>query len=260
MARPVQQSAFADALTDAAMEPPPGLTTARGVSDAARFAVYRNNVVAGLGKALEQRFPVVRRLVGDDFFKGMARAFIAAHRPRTPLLAEYGDDLPGFIEAFAPAANVTYLADMARLEAAWTRAYHAADVAPLAVTGITTVSAEALPELRLLPHPSAMLLTSRWPIGSIWAAHQSDEVKPVGHLEPETVLIVRPDAEVSVHILPAQDIGFATALFDCEPLGVAAERAASANPAFDFGTALVGLIGLGAFMSIVPSTQEHTDD
>lgn len=256
MGRPVDQRTFAAALTDAAVEPPSGLTTARGVSDAARFAVYRNNVVAGLGKALEQRFPVVRRLVGDEFFKGMARAFIDAHRPRTPLLAEYGDDLPGFVEAFAPAANVPYLADVARLEAAWTRAYHAADAAPLTVTSLAAIAPEALPDIRVQAHPSASLLNSSWPIGSIWAAHQCDEVKPVRHSEAETVLIVRPDADVSVHILPAQDAGFAAALFSGQPLGAAAERAANADAAFDFGTALVGLIGLGAFASIVAPEQE----
>src|SRR4051794_33123660 len=124
------QQAFAAALTDPAAPAPAGLTTARGSSDPKRFAVYRNNVVAGLGKALETRFPVALSLVGAEFFRGMARAFIEAHRPRLPLIAEYGDELPAFIEGFAAAASVPYLADVARLEALWSRAYHAADAMP----------------------------------------------------------------------------------------------------------------------------------
>ena len=48
------------------------------VAPARRFAVYRNNVAAGLIRALEARFPVTRRLVGDDFFRAMAGGFVAA--------------------------------------------------------------------------------------------------------------------------------------------------------------------------------------
>src|SRR5262245_36224371 len=109
------QNAFAAALTDPAAPAPAGLTTARGAPDPKRFAVYRNNVVAGLGKALESRFPVTLRLVGGEFFRGMARAFIETNRPRSPLMAEYGDELPAFVEGFPAAASVPYLADVARL-------------------------------------------------------------------------------------------------------------------------------------------------
>ena len=104
--------------------------------------------------------------------------------------------------------------------------------------------------MRLEPHPSAVLVRSNWPIGSIWAAHQQAEVEPVGHSRAETVLLVRPEAEVTVHILPAQDVAFAEALLGGVTLGEAAERAAMADAAFDFGTALVGLVGLGAFVAI----------
>lgn len=246
----VPQAAFAAALSDPLGPPPAGLTTARGLADPKRFAVYRNNVLAGLIGVLEQRFPVVRRLVGDDFFRGMARAFVAARLPGTPVMSEYGDALPAFIAAFEPAASVPYLADVARLEAAWTRAYHAADAEPLDVAALSRVGADALAGLRLLRHPAASLLRSDWPVGSIWAAHQSADVRPVGHARRETVLVVRPDAGVAVHILPAADAAFAAALIQGEPLGTAAARAADADGHFDFGVALVGLIGLGAFAAM----------
>jgi hypothetical protein len=251
MPGPGLQQAFAAALTDPAAPAPAGLTTARGASDPKRFAVYRNNVVAGLGKALETRFPVALSLVGVEFFRGMARAFIEANRPRSPLIAEYGDELPAFIEGFAAAASVPYLADIARLEALWSRAYHAADAAPLSIDALAALPPDRLAETRLEPHPSAALLGSGWPVGSIWAAHQQDEVRPVGHARAETVLVVRPDADVNVHILPAKDAAFAEALLAGATLGDAAEAALAADASFDFGAALVGLAGLGAFAAIV---------
>jgi hypothetical protein len=256
MPQTVTQSEFATALLQPGATPA-GTTTARGAPDPARFAVYRNNVVAGLSKALEQRFPVTARLVGDEFFNGMARAFIAANRPQSVLLAEYGDALPYFIEGFEAAASVPYLADVARIEMLWTRAYHAADAVPIGVEALAGIAAETLPALRLGRHPSAALIRSAYPVGSIWVAHRRSVLEPVGHASAETVLIVRPDADVTAHVLPPQDTAFAEALLNGATLGDAAARALAADAAFDFGTALVGLIGLGAFSTLVPERGPH---
>ena len=254
MPQPVAQSEFARALLEPGATPA-GMTTARGGADHARFAVYRNNVVARLGNALEQKFPVTARLVGNEFFRGMVRAFIADNRPRSALLAEYGDELPAFIEGFDAAASVAYLADVARIEMLWTRAYHAADSVPVGVEALAGIGPEAMPSVRLGRHPSAALIRSAHPAGSIWAAHHQEVLEPVGHCRPETILIVRPDADVTVHVLPPEDAPFAEALFDSATLGDAAAQALAADAAFDFGTALVGLVGLGAFSTLIPAAR-----
>jgi hypothetical protein len=256
MRQAVTQQQFAAALLEPCSTPA-GITTARGTSDPARFAVYRNNVIASLGKALEQKFPVTARLVGNEFFRGMARAFIAGNRPRSALLAEYGDDLPVFIEGFEAANSVPYLADIARIETAWTRAYHAEDVAPIGVDALAGIAAEALPATRLIHHPSAALIRSAYPAGSVWAAHKHDVLEPVRHARPETILVIRPNADVTVHVLPPGDAAFAESLFEGATLGAAATQALASDADFDFGTAIVGLIGLGAFSAIAAPMKEE---
>ncbi len=226
---------------------PTGLTGARGTADAARFAVYRNNVHVGLTRALAQRFTVTERLVGAEFFAGMARAYVSECKPASPLLMHYGDDFPDFIAGFAPAATLPYLADLARLEAAWTRAYHAADAAPLTLQRLVGLAPNELAGVTLRPHPSATLLRSAHPVGAIWAAHQGATVTSVESWDAEAVLVVRPDMAVSVHVLPPGDGPFAARLLAGHTLGAAAEAALAADPGFDFGTALVGLLTLGAF-------------
>ena len=62
-------------------------------------------------------------------------------------------------------------------------------------------------------------------------------------------MIVRPDVHVQVHRVPAPDAAFAADLIGGNPVGRAAEAAAS-DAAFDFGTALVGLVSLGAFSAV----------
>lgn len=244
------QHAFAQALLHADAPLPPGLTGAGGTADAARFAVYRNNVHVGLTRALAQRFGVTERLVGSEFFAGMARAYAQDRKPYSPLIIDYGDDFPDFIAGFGPAQALPYLPDVARLETAWTRAYHAADATPLALARLASLAPEALAGLALLPHPSATLLRSPHPVGAIWAAHQGTELADVEAWQPETVLVVRPEMAVNVHVLPARDGPFAARLFAGGTLGAAAEAALTEEPAFDFGAALVGLLSLGAFADI----------
>ncbi|WP_064681190.1 HvfC/BufC N-terminal domain-containing protein [Rhizobium bangladeshense] len=244
------QTAFADALLRADRPVPDGIIGTRGKPDAARFAVYRNNVFVGLTKALAQRFPVTESLVGPGFFVAMARAYAQDHKPASPLIMEYGDDFPDFVAFFEPARALAYLPDVARLEAAWTAAYHAAECVPLDIAALRAVAPEILSDLRLVRHPSAHLIQSRFPVGSIWSAHQQEVVSPVSDWRGQSVLVARPDLSVNVHVLPPQDAVFAASLFNAATLGEAAEAAFAAAPGFDFGTALVGLAGLGAFSAI----------
>ncbi|MBX4949819.1 DUF2063 domain-containing protein [Rhizobium binae] len=247
------QNSFAAALLHPDRPLPEGITTARGAADLSRFAVYRNNVYVGLTTALGERFPVTKRLVGSDFFAGMARAYAADHKPASPLIMYYGDDFPDFIAEFPPAASVVYLADVARIEVAWTRAYHAADFLPLIAAALGGIAPERLADVVLVPHPSARLVRSDFPAGAIWSAHQAETLAPVADWHAEAVLIVRPALHVEVHIIPPRDAAFAALLLEGATLGEAAEAAFTANPAFQFGSALIGLIGLGAFSAFEPN-------
>lgn len=244
------QNAFAAALLHVDRPVPEGITSPRSVPDAARFAVYRNNVFVGLTKALAQQFPVTERLVGKEFFVAMARTYAQDHKPASPLMIEYGSDFPDFMASFQQAKELAYLPDVARIEAAWMRAYHAADAVPLDFAALTTAAPEMLADMRLVIHPSAGLIRSGYPIGSIWSAHQQEMVTPVASWQPETMLVLRPEMTVNVHILPPQDAVFAAALFNDATLGDAAEAAFAAAPEFDFGTALIGLVSLGAFSAL----------
>lgn len=111
------QRHFAEAVLAAEPLCPPGLMAWNGSDPARRFAV-RNNVMVSLIDALADSYPVTQDLVGEEFFRAMARLFVRTHPPRSPVLALYGAGLAEFIESFAPAAVLPYLADVARRDAA----------------------------------------------------------------------------------------------------------------------------------------------
>ncbi len=242
-------AAFAAALTDPAA-PAPAMTMGReGRPDARRFAVYRNNVAVGLIKSLEARFPVTRRLVGDDFFRGMAGAYVAANKPKSAVLIVYGADFPDFVRGFEPARDLDYLPDVAALENAWVEAYHAAEAAPWPLTALADIAPERLESLRFAIHPAARLARFATPAASIWSAHQGEgEPAPPQRWGGEDVLITRPHAEVFVRVLPEGGHDFFAALRGGRHArrgGRAADRSGRRSRAH-----LVGLIEAGAIAGL----------
>ena len=163
-----RQRDFAEALLNPELPAPAGLVGPNGGPSSKRFAVYRNNVVAGLTETLKDAFPAVRRIVGADFFQAMARAYVVSEPPQTPILLDYGAGFPDFIRLFAPAATLPYLSDVARIERAWTEAYHSPEAAPFDPAAFTAVEPDQLPGIRLLLHPSLRVVRSQFPALTIW--------------------------------------------------------------------------------------------
>ena len=242
---------FAAALTDPDRDAPEGLTGPNGKKAVRRFAVYRNNVVVGLVGAIEDAYPAVRRIVGERFFRAAARVHVLREPPTSRLMAEYGRGFPAFLESFEPAANLPYLADVARIERAWLDAYHAADADALAPEALGAVPPERLGEVRLVPHPAARVLRSRYAARTVFSMNRGDG--PVSAIDvhvPEDTLVVRPAMEVNVIGLPPGGAAFLLALMEDRTLGEAAALAAEDHPDFDLAANIGGLLNAGAFTAL----------
>lgn len=241
------QADFAAALLAAEAPCPAGLCAWNGSDPAARFAVHRNNVVSGLIDALAEGFPVTQALVGSEFFRAMAAYFARQHPPRSPVMAHYGEDLPDFIAGFEPARPLPYLPDVARLERARVRAFHAADAPPLAAEAVGAALAriDRVGALCAVAHPSVSLLVSEFAVASLWAAHQVDDPDAIAAVDPgvaESALVLRDGLDVLVlGLAPGFDRFFA-ALLAGMPLAEANEAAAAGaaeqGAAFDLTAAL----------------------
>jgi hypothetical protein len=192
------QRSFGAALLDPGTPPPLGLTDPHGRPAGRRFDVYRNNVAASLTEALATGFPVIAKLLGEDFFKAMAGIFLRAHPPGDPRLQLWGGKFPGFLARFEPVAHLPYLPDMARLELGLRQSYHAADTAPLPIANRDPAEVLALrPRLS----PATLILPSRFPILTIWKKNTGQPGLTIDWT-PETVLITRPDFDPVPQLLP----------------------------------------------------------
>lgn len=220
---------------------------------AAGVRVYRNNVRSAYGRALGDIFPVVKRLVGEAFFKGAAAAYFDARRPRARLIARYGDAFPQFLEKFPPAQTLPYLAEVARLELLWLAAYHAPDAAPLSAADALARADGAAETLRLSMHPSLQLYASRRGGFSVWA-HEKFENKERLELggAPEFALIVRPEAQVRVAPVSQAVHDCVAALAAGALLGEALETALAADAAAEPGKILQTIFEAGAVCDAAP--------
>jgi|FEC22Drversion2_1045045.scaffolds.fasta_scaffold00219_4 hypothetical protein len=242
---------FAAAIRDQDLPPPPGTRGRCGEMPSRRFAIYRNNVHVSLIEALAATFPVVARLVGEDFFRAMARAYVGEQLPRTPVLIDYGDGFTDFVERFAPARQLPYLADVARLEWARSRAYHAAEATALTTTDLAAIRPELVPTARLGLHPSLRIVSSDWPVLDIWETNSHDAVvRPVdlstGGVD---VAVLRPDVQVELHRLAAGWRTMLVRLLEGARLADAWESAAAADD-IDLVAFLGWLIAAGAITEV----------
>jgi hypothetical protein len=241
------QQAFARGLLDPMYATPSGLRAWNGSDPARRFAVYRNNIVVSWIDALADTYPVVRELVGADFFDAMARRYATRHPPADPVLVRYGDGFARFIEDFEPATGLPYLADVARLEWLHVRAYHAADAQALdaADIGRRLFDPQALAGSTLRLDPSVAVLASDHAIVSLWAAHQgAGDLAGVDPNVAECALVLRQHDGVLVIAVAPETAAFVRCLGDGATLATATATAAASacGSGFDLSGSLALLI------------------
>ena len=235
----VSNQEFTTALSDPEKAAPEGIRGPDRKKSAKRFDIYRNNVIYGLIEALGDIFPAVERLVGVSFFRDMARLYIRANPPESPLLFRYGKAMPDFLATFEPVAHLAYLPDVARIELAWLDAFHAADRSCFSAADLAAAPESELDDLRLTPHPAMRVIRSPCAAVSIFSATRSgaslSEIDPAA---PEDCLLTRPGHDVEIRRLPPGAAVFLQSLVDGARLADAAEAAGRDYAEFDLPAAI----------------------
>jgi hypothetical protein len=164
---------FAVGLLHPGMAPPPAIRSATSSGREHRYAVYRNNATMALLRAFEAGYPVVRALLGVDCFLHAARDCARMHPPRTPVMAEYVGLLPRFLARTPLATALPYLVDVARLEAACLRVFHAADADALPASAWLELQADPSRLGRTCVHlqPACAWLSCTHAVADLWLAH-----------------------------------------------------------------------------------------
>ncbi|RJG03443.1 DNA-binding domain-containing protein [Noviherbaspirillum sedimenti] len=240
------QDAFAQALLAPAGEAPPILA---GLLAQPGFAVYRNTVAKGCIDALLANFPAVARLTGEAWLRSAAALYLREQPPGDARLLYYGAGFADFLARFAPAADLPWLADVARLDRYWIEVHTAADAAPLDLAALSGLAPEALARTVLRPHAAA-----RWawfadaPVYTLWRRNR-EPFEEAGEIawQGEGALLLRPYGAVQWAALDAADCAFLDVCGAGLPLADAAAAALALRADTDLAALLARLLQLGAF-------------
>lgn len=219
----------------------------------AGLATYRGNIQGNCAQALRSAYPIVGKIVGEEFFAATAREYFRAHPSVSADLNQYGEHLPEFLEGFPHTADLPYLPDVARMEWLAHRAYYSQDAVPFIGASLAGTLPERHHLLRPRLAPACALLESAWPLGRIWAIHQDDYD---GAFEvdlrsgPDRILVERPDWRARVRSLSRGDFRFLHASARGGTLGEALEAALGDDPQFDPSAALARWISAGVITNL----------
>jgi hypothetical protein len=136
------------------------------------MGIYQNSAIANITHSLILTYPVIEKLVGEQFFSAMCREFIFLTWPQSGNMDDYGVEFPEFLAEFEHAKHLLYLKDIARLE--W--AFHQSSLAEDAtITDWSTLAqASDILQLKFLVTPSLSLISSTFPIDKIWHLNQEN--------------------------------------------------------------------------------------
>ncbi|OUS38752.1 DUF2063 domain-containing protein [Rhodobacterales bacterium 56_14_T64] len=245
----LSQSQFTRAMMDASQPVPDGLSDAQNRPAGSRFNVYRNNIAVSLTDAMHAAFPVIAKLLGKENMDGLSGLYLRAHPPSSPVMMFYGEHFPEFLSGMKQLNHLGYLADVAHLELALRRAYHAADTSPIAADALANIAPEALMQSHITLAPSVQVIPSPWPICDIWHFNTTKDA-PKPKAEAQDVLITRPEFDPIPHALPAGGASWISALLQGTRFGDAHEATLNTTPEFDLGATLTLLLQGGAIINL----------
>jgi Putative DNA-binding domain len=143
-----------------------------------RLGIYRDGYRVRLIEALDDTYPLLHLLQGDEVFVALGEQFVAAHPSVHRSIRWYGRELPEFLRQRAPYAAEPILAELALLEWTLAEVFDAADAEPLPRAAFSAVGASAWSELTFEFHPSLHRLDLHWNTAAAWRALGDGEAPP----------------------------------------------------------------------------------
>lgn len=210
-----------------------------------RLRVYRNNITSSLIDALRAVYPIVQRLVGEEFFEYLARQYLHAHPSRSGHLGEFGEHMPSFAGASPELETLPYLHDVASLEWSYHLVFHAAHHAPLDLARLGAIPSERYEELKFHLHPACRLLESRYPILRIWQVNQieySGDAQVDLAANGDQLLIIRRELDVEIESISSGAYALLAALREGDDFIAANGKAIVAEPELDVVAAFQYLV------------------
>jgi len=225
------------------------LIRASGIAAESRLRIYQNNARTNFVEALRSTYPVIWRLVGEDYFRQTAWAFQRRHPSPSGDLNHAGGAFPDYLRELYCGGGFRYLADVATLEWLIQESLLAHDHAPLDLPALARVDTAVYDALQFTLHPTLRLFKSEFPAVRIWEANVGDAEPPALDLDSggERLAVMRHEGKLRLHRLDHGEYAFLEALAVGRSFA-ASVACAAADPAFDATLGLQRFVAANAIV------------
>lgn len=142
---------------------------------AERLAIYRNAYQVRLIDAMNEIYPVLHGLLGDEAWVELGEAYVAQHPSVFRSIRWYGGELADHLASCAPFSEIPILSEVARLEWTLAEVFDATDAVPLPRSALSALDPSDWSTMRLEFHPSLRRLTFSWNTAAVWKAMSQDQ-------------------------------------------------------------------------------------
>ena len=209
--------------------------------------VYRNGYFKTCIDALAASYPVVSALVGEDYFRRLARAYVEENPPTTGTLVGYGSDFAEFLRSATRQHGLAYLPDAATIDEAWLRSYFAEDAVALTPADVESMATQGVDvsTVRVSLTPPTRLVSLSHHIVETWISIReqgalTSEVKL--HEGDNFAMLWRLEGRIHIKPLDPGESVFLTTLAGIETLEAAANSAFEIDESFDLATTFAALL------------------
>ena len=225
---------------------------------AQRIGIYSGMYFARLVDVLEEDFPALLALLGEDGAVGrrLFGEFVVAHPSRHQNLNRFGRLLPAFVESQASEVpHRAFAAELARLERDVQEVFDAREAEPLTAHELLAIQPAEWSELTLRPAPSLRVRSFAHPVNAWYQAWRDGEAAAAPDPAPSYLALYRKEYRVWRLPLSFEEFTLLSALVAGQPLGAALEALAGAvgNDLSAIGESLQTWLrdwtGLGFFVS-----------
>jgi len=172
--------------------------------------VHANTISHARLVALEDTFPHTRQLIGDALFNTLSRSYFDDGHGRSQSLDMLGERFPHWLDSSGRSPLEIALA---RFEWLWLTSYHAADAEPLSAAPFVQADPAQVLAMSVKTHPAAGLMPTVTGLSELLGLSGSGD----------WLLLARPDADVTVQLVPASTAALFHTFLTGDTLGHAFE-------------------------------------
>jgi len=218
-----------------------------------RLGIYRNAYRVRLIEALDDTYPVLHAVLGDEVFAALGEEFVAAHPSVHRSIRWYGSEVAEFLRQQPPYAEQPIFAELALLEWTLAEVFDAADAEPKPRAALSAIDPSAWSELHFEFHPSLRRLDLKWNTTAVWQAMSHEETPPDPECAeyPVSWLLWRQDLQNYFRSMPADEAAALESALRGENFGEICAALAEWLPEEEIPLRAAGLLGLWADSGII---------